>query len=71
MGNLEDYFTKEKIENYCLIAFGAGIVGILYAIIAGIWRFAPSPNVNWKIFGTSVIIAVIAIIINYLNDDDN
>lgn len=70
MENLENYFTKEKIENYCIIAFGIGVVGILYSIIAGIWRFAPSPNINWKIFGTSVIIAVIGLIIGQLNDDN-
>jgi len=70
MEKLEDYFTKEKVENYSLIAFVIAVVGIIYSIIAGIWRFAPSPNINWKIFGTSVIIGIIAIIIAYANDDN-
>lgn len=64
-----DYFTKERVEYMSLTAFLIGVVGVLYSIIAGIWGFAPSPNLNWKIFGTSIIIVFIASFIAYLNDD--
>lgn len=70
MEDLKSYFTEEKIETYTLIAFGIAVLGILYAIIAGIWGFAPSHNINWKIFGTSLIIGVIAVIITYANDSN-
>jgi len=68
MENLEDYFTKEKVDKYCMTVFYIGVIGILYAIIAGIWGYAPAENINWKIFGTSILIAAIALIIGYVND---
>lgn len=68
---LNDYFTKERIENTSVGMFIFGCIGVLYSIIAGIWGFAPIKNINWKIFGTSIIIAVIGIIIAHVNDDTN
>jgi hypothetical protein len=64
-----DYFTKERVEYILVTVFLICILGIVYSIIAGIWGFAPIININWKIFGTSVVIGVITVIVRHLNDD--
>lgn len=66
-----DYFTKENVENIALTLFFMGVLGIIYSIIAGIWGFAPIEFFNLKIFGTSLLIGLIGIVIGYVNDDIN
>jgi len=69
MNEIFKYFTKEKIDNIALTVFIIAVLAIIYSIIAGIWGFAPVKNMNWKIFGTSIVIAIIAVIVAYINDE--
>lgn len=70
MDELKNYLTKENVEKFSLGMFFIGLIGVIYSIIAGIWGFAPSLNFNWKVFGTSLIIGVIGVIIAHINDED-
>ena len=73
MGDIKNFFnnvSEDNVSNAGVIGFILGIVGALYSIIAGIWGFAPAQNINWKIFGTSVIIIIIsALVVSFIEND--
>ena len=65
------YFTDENVEKIASTIVIIGVIGIVYSIIAGIWGFAPTVNINWKIFATSIIITIIGIVIGNINDNND
>ena len=54
--------NKETLSTICLVIIIASCLAIIYAIVAGIWGYAPSHNFNWKVFGTGVVVGIINLI---------
>lgn len=52
--------NKETIKIVFFVILCLGCLAIVYSIIAGIWGFAPSKNVNWKIFGTGFVTGLLS-----------